>query len=691
MKRFYSMIAMLVAMLCTQVALASTPEDITGSDNVLTLNVSYSADKAKVPVTLYLDNPTTKITGVEVNLKAPVAPTKFGKYDEEEGDYIFDYTDTKRFTSSHSATISAGSEKHPDMLYISIVSSKTTNLKGNEGKVITVYLDCSELADGNYVVSLVDAMAIWSDKTSTNSYISEDYNASFTVAGDKVYGSVGATAVALDENEMTLTEYEGQSLTATVTPEKAYQEVVWSSTDTSVLMVDEEGTFYPVSNGKAAIVATTVDGTLLTDTCKVTVDIPSMFKATTTQSTLTVTAVDGAPEAESVEIVVDGASYAMEKGSVVLTGLAPGTTYTVKAVAMIDDHVWVEEFEASTGNVAVNFEYKATPTSLNISANVEPGDATVTRASFDSAEQLSEINEYRLEPGKTYEYTYYVTTADGKVSTFVAECATTALEFGTTEANVVSEGNVRVSVSSNITASDGVAVGFEWRATDWDDNVGSLADAAFFYEGTLEATIRDLDTDKEWKIRPMYTAKGSKYFYGDWVYVQPTNPTDVDPVIHTFAQTEVEGNNVSIKGYALEGSREVKQQGFKYWEVLPADLRVQNKYPGDVEVPAYAKTIYVNSENMEAELTNLMYEMEYHFVAFATTEEGNTFYGEEQSIMIADPDGVKAATTASNGNVKVYTITGAPVYAGPASGMKLPKGIYIVRPADGKAKKVAVK
>ncbi|MBR4783196.1 MAG: hypothetical protein IK023_04840, partial [Bacteroidaceae bacterium] len=64
--------------------------NITGSDNVLTVHVGNSDDKAKIPVSVYLANPTTSITSVEVNLKAPIAPTNFGEYDEDEGDYIFE-------------------------------------------------------------------------------------------------------------------------------------------------------------------------------------------------------------------------------------------------------------------------------------------------------------------------------------------------------------------------------------------------------------------------------------------------------------------------------------------------------------------------------------------------------------------------------------------------------------------------
>ena len=52
------------------------------------------------------------------------------------------------------------------------------------------------------------------------------------------------------------------SLTATVYPEDAtYQDITWSSSDTTIAAVDKNGVITAVAPGKVVITATTKDGT----------------------------------------------------------------------------------------------------------------------------------------------------------------------------------------------------------------------------------------------------------------------------------------------------------------------------------------------------------------------------------------------------------------------------------------------
>ncbi|MBP5629612.1 MAG: dockerin type I repeat-containing protein, partial [Bacteroidaceae bacterium] len=67
-------------------------ETIDGSDNVLTILVESTDDLSKIPVTLYLTNPTNEITAVEATLVAPVDVKKF-LYDDEEDDFVYDAGD----------------------------------------------------------------------------------------------------------------------------------------------------------------------------------------------------------------------------------------------------------------------------------------------------------------------------------------------------------------------------------------------------------------------------------------------------------------------------------------------------------------------------------------------------------------------------------------------------------------------
>ncbi len=82
--------------------------------------------------------------------------------------------------------------------------------------------------------------------------------------------TVEVTGVTLDETEITLTEGDYYTLTATITPSYANdQSMEWTSSDTDVATVDY-GSVYAVAEGEAIITVTTNNGK--TATCTVTVE-----------------------------------------------------------------------------------------------------------------------------------------------------------------------------------------------------------------------------------------------------------------------------------------------------------------------------------------------------------------------------------------------------------------------------------
>ena len=83
--------------------------------------------------------------------------------------------------------------------------------------------------------------------------------------------AVNVTEVSLDKTELTLTEGETETLTATVRPDNAdNKKVMWSSDKTDVATVDGAGRVTAVKAGEAVVTVTTEDGGK-TATCKVTV------------------------------------------------------------------------------------------------------------------------------------------------------------------------------------------------------------------------------------------------------------------------------------------------------------------------------------------------------------------------------------------------------------------------------------
>ena len=82
---------------------------------------------------------------------------------------------------------------------------------------------------------------------------------------------INVTEVTLDKTELTLTEGETETLTATVKPDNAdNRKVTWSSDKTDVATVDGAGRVTAVKAGEAVVTVTTEDGGK-TATCKVTV------------------------------------------------------------------------------------------------------------------------------------------------------------------------------------------------------------------------------------------------------------------------------------------------------------------------------------------------------------------------------------------------------------------------------------
>ena len=83
--------------------------------------------------------------------------------------------------------------------------------------------------------------------------------------------TINVTEVTLDKTELTLTEGETETLTATVKPDNAdNKKVTWSSDKTEVATVGGDGKVTAVKPGEAVVTVTTEDGGR-TATCKVTV------------------------------------------------------------------------------------------------------------------------------------------------------------------------------------------------------------------------------------------------------------------------------------------------------------------------------------------------------------------------------------------------------------------------------------
>ena len=363
---------------------------------------------------------------------------------------------------------------------------------------------------------------------------------------------------------------------------------------------------------------------------------------------------------------LDGETY--DGHNINKTGLRPEASVSVGTLSVSLDDVSYNTntyFETTKISPSVKSTESTASSSIIEGTHIE-GDATIVSERIIVNGKTYEGATKKvtgLNPNTTYSMRYEVEVAWGEnnENTYTYDTkykqgysykdrtfTTAGLTLTTSQPKVVSLGNVIVSAESNIDDEE-KNVGFEWRRTDWTDDFASNTGTANMFEGTMEGYICNLYTEKLWKFRPYYLSDDGTYYYGDWVGLDPTNTSYFEPTVHTYAKIEVKGNTALVKGYALGGSDKITVQGFKYWKKASANNRAASDIPSD------AMTIEAKGTVMEVSLTDLEYASSYEYVAFATTSEGDTFYGEIKTFETGESP-VTPGDANGDGNVNVTDI-----------------------------------
>ena len=147
--------------------------------------------------------------------------------------------------------------------------------------------------------------------------------------------TVGVTEVTLDKTELTLTEGETETLTATVKPDNAdNRKVTWSSDKTEVATVGGDGRVTAVKAGVAVVTVTTEDGGK-TATCKVTVKAKTVNVTEVTLDRTELTLTEGEAETLTATVRPDNAdnrkvTWSSDKTEVATVG-GDGRVTAVKA------------------------------------------------------------------------------------------------------------------------------------------------------------------------------------------------------------------------------------------------------------------------------------------------------------------------------------------------------------------------
>ncbi len=147
-------------------------------------------------------------------------------------------------------------------------SAKEYSIPAVDGQsVFTMQVTAAQnMAAGEYVLSTSDFKFVAATTDVGEGYWGANTSCMVTVTEPL------ATAIALNQQSLSMQLGSSQTLTATVSPSYASQVVNWSSSNTSVATVNNAGKVNGVGLGNATITATTTDGTNLSATCQVTVN-----------------------------------------------------------------------------------------------------------------------------------------------------------------------------------------------------------------------------------------------------------------------------------------------------------------------------------------------------------------------------------------------------------------------------------
>lgn len=397
-----------------------------------------------------------------------------------------------------------------------------------------------------------------------------------------------------------------------------------------------------------------------------------------------------------------------------LTSLKPGQyVYLTYSITTDDGSTFSTSKPFYTKDVVLDISTTLSSTSCVLKGSYENIDATILESGFKESNS-DELKVMGLDPKTSYSRTYYVKTKEGGTTSKTITFTTKALQLETLQPKGVTNTCSIVSANSNID-DDELTAGFQWRKYDAPSSLKSNEGYATVYDGTLEGYIKNLQTTSYYKVRAFYKSQTDKYYYGEWMTFDPSDFSYFEPTVHTYKSVDIQGSSAIIKGVALQGSDEITEQGFEYW----------NGSSNARQVSTSKQVVYANGQRMESEITNLAPNTVYYYRAFAKTSK-NTTYGETMQfetpitssinqifnssknklqIQVKHDNSLQISLTGTEKkcSYKVFNMAGNQILLGTlsadgdwhnVSGTKLPTGIYIIRVCDGKnnaSTKIAVK
>ena len=257
----------------------------------------------------------------------------------------------------------------------------------------------------------------------------------------KYYGTSStttkATAITVDSENLSLTEGETATLSATVTPKEANQNVTWTSSNKTVATVDATGKVTANAAGDAKITATTKDGTGLTATCAVTVTAAPKAELVAKSTSITCDGLEyGYTTGSSASVVITNqgnadanTTIAMEKGSAfTLAGevstIADGekATLTVQAKTGLAAGAYTDNIKVTYGKNELSIPVKVNVSKRAITITADDKERTYGNA---NPQPTYQITSGSLVKGDSIDVTLSTSaTADSDAGTYDIEVTT---------------------------------------------------------------------------------------------------------------------------------------------------------------------------------------------------------------------------------------------------------------------------
>lgn len=394
-----------------------------------------------------------------------------------------------------------------------------------------------------------------------------------------------------------------------------------------------------------------------------------------------------------------GNSYykANSEGIVKVDYCEPGKEITVYSYAKCGGEYYVSELGTSVRTKPINSELAFSDIMANkafVRGVYDIGDAHVYKTTFElkiptekGSSWTGEEIEYKndkftlmgLDPDTEYGvcytvYYHYGENDEYSGSEYDKQYFTTAkLKMKTLNPKNVSSTTSIVAAEANI-SDDETGAGFEWRKYDAPESLPSSRGKAIVFDGKMEGKINNLQP-VYYNVRPYYESASGNMYYGDWMTFDPTDFSYFEPTVHTYDFPEdPSSNSVEVRGYVMQGTDDVIEQGFEYWKTSDS----QRKMASNGEVMRVKAT----GQLMIATLKDLDYESHYVVRAYVITA-GGTVYGEERTFATpADPTSgiieVKESESVSRSLKGIYTMDGRKIERITAPGIYIRNGRKIL-------------